>query len=277
MNSTAIRKHVFSSNSVILLIAFLTWMSACYLNLKNRRPEIVLSKQDTALNINTNLLVVLSAGHKRLITDLLWIQTLLESDTEQYKKRDLNNWLFLRFNTISTLDPLFYQNYLYGGQFLSIIKDDLEGAKIIFDKGLSKFPDDYQLNFHNGFMHYFEMGDFENGLKYLSTIESNPRAPIFLKSITNKLRFHIDGKLDKAFELVLLNYQATENEMLRERLRKDLYSIRAQLDLECLNGKGSYCNIRDFDGNPYQLLKGVYKTVKPFTPFRIRTRNKNKN
>lgn len=158
MNSNLIRKHFFSNNGLILSAALITLMSACLLNLQNKKPNIVLSKQDTAININTKFLALLSAGHKRLITDTMWIQTLIESDTEHYKKKDLNSWLFIRFNTISVLDPKFYENYSYGGQFLSIVKDDLEGAIYLYEKGLAVYPDDYKLNYDTGFINYFELG-----------------------------------------------------------------------------------------------------------------------
>lgn len=272
MDSNLIRKPFSSNNILILGIAILILLSACYLNLHNNKPSLVISKQDTAININTKFLMLLSAGHKRLITDLLWTQTLIESDIEHYKKRDLNSWLFLRFNTISELDPKFYQNYLYGGQFLGIIKDDIEGAKIIYTKGLKQYPDDYQLNFQAGFLYYFEAGDLENGLKYLSKVESHPRAPMYLRSITNKLRFHVQGDLNHIFELVLLNYQTAKDEMFKQRLRNDLYNIRAEIDLNCLNGKKNKCRYEDLNGDAYILKNGVYVPSRNFTPFRIHTK-----
>jgi len=272
MDSNLIRKPFSSNNILIFGVAIIFLLAACYLNLHNSKPTLVISKQDTAININTKFLMLLSAGHKRLITDLLWTQTLIESDIEHYKKKDLNSWLFLRFNTISELDPKFYQNYLYGGQFLGIIKDDIEGAKIIYTKGLKHYPEDYQLNFQAGFLYYFEAGDFKNGLKYLSRVENDPKAPVFLRSITNKLRFHVEGDLDNIFELVLLNYQSAQDEMFKQRLQKDLYSIRAEIDLNCLNGKKINCRYKDLDGDAYLSKDGHFESSKPFTPFRIHSK-----
>ena len=274
MNSNLIRKPFSSNNPLILAVAIFVLIAACYLNLHNNKPNLVISKQDTAININTKFLILLSAGHKRLITDLIWTQTLIESDIEHYKKKDLNSWLFLRFNTISELDPKFYQNYLYGGQFLGIVKDDIEGAKIIYQKGLEQYPDDYQLNFQAGFLYYFETGDFKNGLKYLSRVESNPRAPIYLRSITNKLRLQVDGNLENIFALVLLNYQSAKDELFKKRLRKDLFNIKTEIDLKCLNAHKNDCSNTDLDGDSYIQEHGIYKSSKPFRPFRIQMRKK---
>lgn len=126
-------------------------------------PIIVLNKQNTALNVNKNLLLFFNIGNKRLISDLLWVQTLLESDEEHYGKNDLNSWMYLRFLSISLLDPLFFENYMYGGLYLSIVKDDVLGAAEIFEKGLIYYPDNYNLNYYAGFNYYFELGDLKKG------------------------------------------------------------------------------------------------------------------
>ena len=64
-----------------------------------------------------------------MISSLLWTHTLLFSDYEHYKNDDLDSWMYLRFNTITDLDPRMYEAYNYGGQYLSIVKDDVFGAK----------------------------------------------------------------------------------------------------------------------------------------------------
>ena len=167
-------KHIFKDYALVGagLVCFLI---AGFLNQKIIRPTPNLSKQETALNINQDLLVFLSAGNKRLLTDLLWVQTLIESDLDHYSAHDLNSWMFVRFNTISTLDPLFYQNYLWGGQYLSIVKDDLIGAVTLMEKGTKYYPEDYQLNFNLGFTYYYELGDYRKGIFYFDKIKTHPK------------------------------------------------------------------------------------------------------
>lgn len=275
MNSNSDRKLISSRDIKILIPAFLSLIIACVLNLNHKRPELVLSKQDTALNINNKFLSILSGGHKRLITDLLWIQTLIESDTEHYIKKDLNSWLFLRFNSISMLDPYFYQNYTYGGQFLSIVKDDLAGAQVIYEKGINYFPEDYSLNFHAGFMYYYELGDYVNGLKYLSKVASHPRAPNYIGSIINKLKHEVTGDLRSTYELVYYHFQTTTDEKLKLRLFQDLYSIKAEIDLNCLNKRLGHCTYKDLEGNSYVKLGDTYFAVKKFSFYKIKKREEN--
>lgn len=272
MSYSNVRKYLFSSSNLLLVFGLLFILVGGYINIKTEKPILELSKQETALNINNDILVFMSAGNKRLLTDLLWVQTLLESDTEHYKQRDLNNWLFLRFNSIALLDPKFYENYLFGGRYLAIIKDDLEGADIIYDKGLLYYPDDFSLNYNAGFLNYFEIGNFEKGLRYLTKVENHPRSPIFIKSIINKLKLETGVPLEKIFQLVLFDYETTTDETLKNKLRNDLYRIKAEIDLECLNAKRTGCERIDFFGDEYIFKAGRYKSKVDLKPYRLKIR-----
>jgi tetratricopeptide (TPR) repeat protein len=265
-------KYFFSKDHLLLIIGTSLLGMAGVINIKNPKPLVVVSKQDTALNINKDLLIFMSAGNKRLMTDLLWVQTLLESDLDHYKKRDLNNWLFLRFNTISVLDPRFYENYLYGGQFLNVAKDDILGAEIIYNKGLNIFPDDYALNYFAGILNYFELSNNETALKYLKRIENHPRSPVFLKSIIHKLELAQGASLEEIYGLVFFHYESTKDEVLKIKLKSDLYAIKAEIDLKCLNNNRESCDTRDLDGDYYLKENGQYKTQKPFLLFRLTKR-----
>ncbi len=273
MMRNALSKYFFKSDLLLLTGGLGFLLLAGAINVRTEKPIIKLTKQDTALNINHDLVRLLSAGNKRLLTDLLWIQTLIESDLEHYNNRDLNNWLFLRFNTIATLDPNFYENYLYGGLFLGVAKDDLEGADVLYTKGLKVFPDDYRLNYNAGFLRYFELGKMEAALVSLKKIRNNPRAPVFINSIINKLMLATGTGLEEVFGLVLFNYNSTEDKYLKEKLRRDLYSIRAEIDLSCLNNQGTECALGDLDGKPYTKKNGSWNSAKPFLPYRLNRRS----
>lgn len=272
MRSIGLRKQFLSKDTSLLITGILLLLFAGRIHNQTKKPQIQISKQDTALNVNKNLLVFMSAGNKRLFSDIIWIQTLMESDLEHYNNKDLNNWLFLRFISIQTLDPGFYENYLYGGQFLAIVKDDLEGANVLYAKGVEKFPDDYNLNFQAGFMNYFEKGDFKEALKYLIKIENHPRSPIFLKSIINKLKFGLSNDLEATFQLVLLNYKSIKDEKLKERLWADLYSIRSEIDLNCLNKDLPNCSHKDLNGDSYIKKMDRYYSSKLVLKYGIKLR-----
>lgn len=257
------------NNNFLLFIAALLFISAIVLHKRFELPRFDIHMQDRALNINKNLLRLVAVGNKRLISNILWVQTLMESDTEHYNQQDRSNWMYLRFDTISSLDPQFYHNYLWGGMYLSIIKNDPQSASDIFDKGLIFYPDDYELNYRQGFNYYFEQGQFEKGLSYLSKIESNPKTPLSIKLIINKLRFETTLNYDVALNYLWNNIQKEKDEILLNKLLSDFYAVKAERDLECLNNQGRNCDSRDAEGKPYLKTENGWKAQKEFKLYRI--------
>lgn len=258
------------NNNFLILIAIILFIVAINLHIKTTKPVFDIEMQDRALNIDKDLLRILAIGNKRTISNILWVQTLMESDASHYNRNDRKNWMYLRFDTISSLDPLFYQNYLWGGMYLSIIKDDMLAASDIFDKGLFYYPDDYSLNFRQGFNHYFELGNFDRGLKYLLRIENHPELPIQVKLIINKLKFET-GTYDYDLAIMYLHQQLSQEQdpLFKDKLQADLYALKAEKDLQCLNNNGNNCDRYDAENYPYIFKDNKWTTRKPFLPYRI--------
>lgn len=273
MQLSSIRKLFFNKSELILLIAFCLFLTAGSLNNSFKKPALILDKQETAINVNKELLIFLSAGNKQMITDLLWVQTLLESDIGRYNKKDLNSWMYLRFLTISHLDPRFYENYLFGGQYLSIVKDDLLGAVNLFSKGITYYPNDYKLKYHLGFTYFYELGDAKNGAKWLEKIMDHPKAPSFIKSIVSKLKLELYQNFDETIFILQDLINSTKDSYLKERLMRDIYAVKAERDLNCLNSQGKNCDLYDYEGAPYIKLNGIFSSRKPFQKFQIKKRN----
>jgi tetratricopeptide (TPR) repeat protein len=267
-------KKKISNNYLIFFCGLSTFAAAICIHQKNSRPVINVTKQSSATNINSNFLRFFSLGNKRLISSIFWIQTLLESDEEKYKFKDKNSWMFLRFKTISELDPKFYENYLYGGLFLSIIKDDLSGAADIYESGLKVYPNDYQLNYNAGFNYYFEMGDFEKGLAKLENVQNHHDAAPALRFIINKLKFESGKDYEAALDFIYYSVTQTKDPILLKKLLSDLYALKAERDLSCLNEDRDNCDKIDAEGNPYTKSSLSWKAAKEFRPYRIHLKNK---
>ncbi len=275
MNSIVRSKHFFQDNA-ILGVALAFFLVAGILNQMTPRPVPVLSKQDTAININKNFLIFLSAGNKRLLTDLLWVQTLLESDMEHYTGKDLNSWMYIRFKTISEMDPYFYQNYVWGGQYLAIVKDDLIGATALMEKGVRYFPDDYRLNYNLGFAYYFELNEYAKGLVYLDKIKDHPKAPTFIPSLVVKLKVETGFDYDSALSVIFDLMTSSKEKALVEKLTKDFHSLKAERDLICLNQKKSNCELVDAYGMSYINVAGKFHSQTPFVPYRLKKKGDQK-
>lgn len=271
--------HILKTLLILLIIVIFLHL----LNKSSQRPYLNVSKQDSAVNFSNNFLQLFSLGNKRLLSSLLWVQTLLESDIEHYKKKDLNSWIYLRLKTIIALDPLFYHAYRYGGQYLSIIKDDIIGASDIYEKGLIQYPEDFWLNFHAGFHYYFEAQNIDRAIELYKKIQFHSFAykyVHFLPSLVTKMILTKEGDLSNAYKLMLTAYNnAPKDGPMRQKFFSYLYSIKAEIDLKCLNSKESdrhfKCDKTDFNGNRYiRTTSGKFIAQRNWSPFKLFKRKK---
>jgi len=240
-----------------------------FLNQRLDKPSVYVSKQQLATNPREDFLTLVSFGNKRLISDAMWIHTLLESDEEKYEKKDLNDWMYLRFRTISELDPKFYENYLFGGIYLSIIKDDTSGAALIYEAGLKQFPIDYRLNYNAGFNYYFEMGDFERGFEKLVKLEHMEQTPMSIRFIINKLRLQQTNDYDAAMAFLQERLKDVKDGPLKDKITKDIYALKADHDLDCLNKNKQDCSRIDAYGEAYKKENFKWKAKREYLPYKI--------
>jgi hypothetical protein len=238
----------------------------------SKLPELDVSMQQRTINIHESVIKIIDLGLHRMISSLLWSETLLRSDLVHYKKNDFKSWMFLRLKTITTLDPHFYHAYLNGGIYLSIIKDDDLGAEYIYDRGLSYFPNDFSLNMNASFHYYFELGKLEKSLKSLETIarEKGNKTPRNVLILLAKMK-SMNQDEESAFGLIYQLYEmARENTPIRKKYGEILYAIRAQADIRCLNSKTtSNCREIDFYGASYIKDKSnKWISQKAWIPYR---------
>lgn len=239
-------------------------------------PPINISKQDSNFILHDNFLKFFSMGNTKLISSYLWIQTLLESDLDHYKGKDLNNWMFMRFRTISNLDPQFLEAYRFGGIYLSVIKDDVFGAKYIFDKGLSIYPNDYELNYLGGFHYYYELDDYKTAQVLLEKIMYHPKSPRNMPSIVAKLKSG-SGDTEAAYEILKIGLEKNLlDHVFKRKFEIGLISLKIEIDLKCLNSGKKNCPLDPPEGYSYVRNKdGIYSTNKPFTKFELYKHHRN--
>ncbi len=238
------------------------------------KPTFYISAQNANYQFNKSVIETFSFGQKRLITALLWVNTLLNLDLEHYKKKDLNSWPYLRFDLIASLDKKFYMNYLFGSQYLSVVKSDKLGAEDIFARGTKEYPDDYSLNFAAGYHYYFELGKTKEAIKHFKIASRSPNAGYYLPSLIARLESQ-ENNLQSAYELVEQAYQNASSLQIKNYYYKRMYDIKATIDLNCLNKNQKNCNTTDLDGNPYIKKAGRFYSQRPISPLQVFKRKKN--
>ena len=67
-----------------------------------------------------------------------------------------------------------------------------------------------------------------------------------------------------------VNSKVTEK---KKYFAKNLYALKSEIDLKCLNSQGSNCDKVDFDGNYYLLApNGIYYASKKWKNSRLSSR-----
>lgn len=271
------KNRILFLNISLFFLAALLLAAAYVVNVNNEKPLMNITKQDQSINFNASLYTYINLGLKRLISSTLWVSTIIESDIDHYKKKDLNSWMFLRFNSISILEPKFYENYSFGGIYLSIIKDDLKGASLIYDHGLKQYENDFTLLRDAGFHFYFEVQDYKRAYEIYSKLKNHPQASSLIISTLARLEKDF-GNPEEAFTLLLNKYEQLQdkNSFLAKKIRSHLYALKAEQDLNCLNSKDKSkktCSTVDLDGNAYIILNGSYCAQERWEPFKIKKKN----
>lgn len=256
-------KYISFKHLPIISLVLLLFVTTNILNSTFKKPKLDISIQESSYTFNQNVLKLFTLGNRRLVSSVLWTKTLLESDTTHTKISE-RSWMYYKFDTISELDPYFFENYLFGGIYLSIIKNDLIGAAALYEKGLIQYPTDYQLLYNTAFNYFYEMNNAAKALEKYMLLKDHPYAkshfkllPKLILKLKNKER---DPKL--AFNLLFKSYQLMTKGIVKERTSQSLFFLKAEIDLACLNSGSKACARRDFFGNDYILDNGIYRIKK---------------
>lgn len=241
------------------------------------KPKLIIDPQNEVVNIAPSIIKVLSLGQTRLIASSLWVETMLRSDYKHHQDPNVENWMYLRFNSITELAPLFFEVYFYGGMYLSIIKDDDLGAQKIFDKGLIKFPNSYPLLFQAGFHYFSELQNYPKAISIFEQAMWKEGMHPFLPSLLARIKSNA-GNLSGAQELLEFRLKSLPEDSKPEvinRLKNSIYAVKAEIDIACLNKQLSSCNQYDYFGKPYIIKQGTYRAQKRWKPFRLKNKKSN--
>lgn len=247
-------------NSLLILFILFSFLSFNKFNLHLVNYQFENPHSNDHLTLDYDFLKLVHLGNPKIFSSYLWMLSLLQSDlvhTEHTKR----SWLYYRIKTIAELDPYFRENYINGGLYLSIVNDDLIGADDIFTHGLHFFQNDTYLLWYKGFNLCFEMGECSKALETFEQLDKvrKPNQYVLTPRIISKIQAQ-EGLLELSFQTLLQLYKSTSDENVKSQIFKSLYSIKATIDLNCLNSKLSVnCQQVDLSGNKYLIdEKGIY-------------------
>lgn len=222
-----------------------------------KRPKY--SAQESNYTIDSSVLSILSLGQDKLLSSYLWMNTLLFSDHDHVKDNQVS-WMYRRFKLISDLNPKFYENYYYGGIYLSIIKDDIESAEKHYAKGLTEYENDHFLLWNRAFNLCHELKRCDKALPFYKKLfelypKRYPAAGRLAAKIQNGL-----GLEKEAYQILLKTYESLpDDSVIKKKTAQTLYQLKSQIDLKCLNSNNNMqCERLDFNGKAYLHKEGKY-------------------
>lgn len=86
-------------------------------------------------------------------------------------------WVYTMLNSITDIEPHFKIAYDTGAVLLSVLVDDREGARLIYDKGLAIYPNDWELNFRAAYHYLWELQEPQQAAIYFDKAARNGAPP----------------------------------------------------------------------------------------------------
>ncbi len=178
-------------------------------------------------------------GFNEVLSDIFWIRVVQNLDycergdngqRASFREEDSmqslchRGWVFQMLDTITDLSPRFRLPYIAGGTTLSVLVDDREGARLIFDKGLKRFPEDWGLAYRAAYHYLYELKDSRRAADLLLLAYRNG-GPEWLPLLVSRLYSKTGQKILGVTILQDLLRRKGLSERVKKRAEKKLKTL----------------------------------------------------
>lgn len=142
-------------------------------------------------------------------------------NTPRQKKDCIKGWAFTMMDAATNLSPRFSAPYLYGATALSVIMEDYDGAKVMFDKGVKNRPHDWSILYRAAYHYLFDRRELSTAADLLNRA-GNEGAPLWVKSLASRL-YTQAGQAELGLSLLQQHLKEIDNPVaikeIKERIR----------------------------------------------------------
>ncbi len=222
------------------------WLPALVLFLGAALTVVLRQPMRTEDRINLNLIPPpqgiqrFTFGYDEVMADTLWLRVIQDFHVCESAKDGIARmadrvndesicslgWVYKMVDSITDLAPRWKLPHSRGAMLLSIVVDDRAGATRIFQKGLQRFPFDYQLNYGAAYHYIWEEKQPEKAAPLLIRA-AQAGGPPWMYSLAGKL-YSEEGKLDLAIEVMEQGLKDRKNEKTADRIEKRLAELKAR-------------------------------------------------
>ena len=135
-------------------------------------------------------------------------------------------WSFRLLDAITRLAPRFRMPYALGAPTLSILIEDHLGAKIIYERALEHFPDDWKILYRAAYHYLYELNELKIASQLLHRA-GETGAPLWVKSLASRVATRA-GKIDfgiYSLESYLKHYQRGQTQVFYDTIKERLRSL----------------------------------------------------
>ena len=165
-------------------------------------------------------------GFTGLAADLTWIRT-VQYFGGRVERRDQFPQLYQLVDMVTSLDPHFLDAYVYGGLFLTIVKQ-YPNAIAVYEKGTAAIPTAWQIPHDLGRLYFLELRDYGQALRWWSITDRLPGRPHYIPRFLIRLQAKT-GHIETALELWRQLLERSENESVSEIARREIKKLQEEM------------------------------------------------
>jgi len=228
---------------VILIIALVLY-GAAWQHLHHER-DVFLQENYMDYTLPSRFTGPAAMEFKGLVSDFLFLKVITFLGEKLGKHERLGeqhfNYLQESINTITDLDPYFWDAYLFADMLFTWDMGECEAANKLLLKAKQYRTNDYRVPYYLGFNYFFFLKDNINGAKYLMEASKLPGSPYYLTSLAARLSAYA---LEHRIGIIFLKemIRDTENEQIKNEfiLRIKALEILDQLEQKVREYKKTY-------------------------------------
>jgi len=128
----------------------------------------------------------LSFGFRNFLADIAWLEAVQVSGNRKMTRDDYDRLSDL-ISTVVRFDPRFVIPYLLGGIVLGDSPDHTRVALDLLAQGARQLPAEWRIPFYAGYIHYFSLGNPEEGGTALLRAARIPGSPAYFPLLASRM------------------------------------------------------------------------------------------
>jgi len=133
------------------------------------------------------VLHIVSLGFDQVVADIIFIKMIGYFATHNTTDHTYT-WLYHMADITTDLDPYFKFPYVFAGLLLNLEANQFDNARLILEKGMAVYPDDWYFPFLLGLNYFFHDGDLIRAAEYFERSNRLEGSPEYLGKLTYTLR-----------------------------------------------------------------------------------------